>query len=1119
MSPNRWKKRCGYLLRRVYDGLPLSTQRRLGLKRRGFKVAAPFIKHTQSYRAWQAFEAHRGEGLVAAGDHAPASDAATHVLGDMYRLASGRIDIDYVAMDGEPVDPATVDVRAIAFYLPQFHPIPENDQWWGRGFTEWTNVSKAVPQFVGHYQPHLPDELGFYDLRVVEVMRRQAELAKHYGVQGFCFHYYWFAGKRLLERPLEQWLDNKDIDFPFCICWANENWTRRWDGLDQEMLISQNYSPEDDRAFIAALDPVLRDTRYIRVDGKPLVILYRPSILPDAAATIGRWREYCREAGIGEIFVAMVQFDVEDPREFGFDAAIEFPPHKLARGLAPINDRLQVVNPSYAGYVIDYQSVIERAREHGQVDYPMFRGVFPSWDNEARKPGRGYTFANATPRRYREWLGMSVDYARSHPVAGERLVFINAWNEWAEGAHLEPDRRFGYAYLKQTRAALTDSVTAEQALPRVVIVSHDAHPHGAQYLALNLARELVRNMRMEVELLLLGDGKLEPEFKAVAPVHKLYTPGADVAAVARDLHQRGFGLVIANTAVSGRIVGALHNAGLTVISLVHELPGVIRQYGLEDAVREMCLHSDHIVVPAAIVGEGLTQFELSPLLRQKLITRPQGLFVRSRYRGKTDLQAVRAALRAKLSLPTNASIVLSVGYADRRKGVDLLAQAAVACLASEPNMHFVWVGHHDQRAVEEARRTLAAAGKENHFHFVGLDFDTDDYYAGADVYALTSREDPFPSVTLESLSVGTPVVAFEGTGGAAELIDKTGCGAVVPAFDVDAYAKALLRIVRDESYRTELGRSGVQQVDSAFSFRGYVMDLLALGPQPIPRVSVIVPNYNYARYARERLASITGQRLPVYEIIVLDDASTDGSLNTLQALRPEVHPEPLIVPNATNSGSVFRQWMRGVAMARGDYIWIAEADDLAKPDLLERIVRRMETYPDVVLGYTQSEQIDENGLVTAGNYLDYTDELNTSYWTENRVSDGHVEVASGLAIKNTVPNVSAVVFRAKPLRDTLEKHIEDIASYRIAGDWLVYLLLLQKGRLVFEARPCNQHRRHSTSVTLGSNNQGHYDEVVRIQRAAQAMFDLDPQVIESAERYARWLKIHLGIMGTDKVAS
>lgn len=371
---------------------------------------------------------------------------------DSLDVAHNKRGDEYVPLSNEKVSFLDSQVRLIAFYLPQFHPIPENDAWWGKGFTEWRNVSKAVPQFKGHYQPHLPGELGFYDLRVPEVQRRQVELAKNYGIHGFCFHYYWFNGRRLLERPLDQFVSDPEIDFPFCICWANENWTRRWDGQENDILMKQVHSEETDLAFIKDIIPLLSHKNYIRVNGRPMLVIYRVGLMPNAAATAVLWKKCCKEAGIEEPYLVAAQsFGFIDPREVGFDAAVEFPPHNI-QGLDQLTKSVKLLNPEFQGNVVTYQSLAAKMKEYntGQP-FIVFKTVSPAWDNEPRKPGKGHVYGFSTPELYKSWLDTSCNFVMQNPSSDERLVFINAWNEWGEGAHLEPDARYGYAYLDATK--------------------------------------------------------------------------------------------------------------------------------------------------------------------------------------------------------------------------------------------------------------------------------------------------------------------------------------------------------------------------------------------------------------------------------------------------------------------------------------------------------------------------------------------------------------------------------------------------------------------------------------------------------------------------------------------
>ncbi|WP_218080255.1 glycoside hydrolase family 99-like domain-containing protein [Anthocerotibacter panamensis] len=370
------------------------------------------------------------------------------------------------------------EVRLIAFYLPQYHPIPENDNWWGKGFTEWTNVTKAKPLFPGHYQPHLPSDLGFYDLRLPEVRQAQADLAKAHGIYGFCYYHYWFHGNQLLEKPFDEVLLSGQPDFPFCLCWPNENWTRTWDGLDREILIEQKYSEEDDRAHIHWLAKAFADKRYIRVDGKPLFIIYRASKLPNPFKTTLVWREEAQKLGIGDLFLCCVQrtlMDRSDPVEIGFDAAMEFQPDLLYLGppLAPIHQSklwrfgpsLDLVNPAYVqNSIYDYSSLIQIALSKPEPSYTYFPCVMPAWDNSARRNKQALIFTGSRPELYEFWLRTVIQRINKNP-SKPGLVFINAWNEWAEGNHLEPCQRWGSSYLEATLKALkSDTSVIEENL-------------------------------------------------------------------------------------------------------------------------------------------------------------------------------------------------------------------------------------------------------------------------------------------------------------------------------------------------------------------------------------------------------------------------------------------------------------------------------------------------------------------------------------------------------------------------------------------------------------------------------------------------------------------------------
>jgi len=360
-------------------------------------------------------------------------------------------------------DLTNAKARLIAFYLPQYHPIPENDTWWGKGFTEWTNTAKAKPLFKGHYQPHLPADLGFYDLRVPETRLAQAELARKYGIEAFCYYHYWFAGRRILERPFDEVLTSGKPDFPFCLCWANASWTGVWYGAPDQVLIEQTYpGMEDHRKHFDYLLQAFRDSRYLRVEGKPVFIIFQPTELPDSPAVIELWQQLARKAGLPGLFILAIQHSSgKNPVLPGFDGIIPSLLPPLRQNIKPKHlwkNPLQNLKLLYQGIrklptIYHYENILDkliRTPLPGVEDFPC---IIPNWDNTPRSAHKGLVFHKSSPELFRKHLQKALQHVADKP-AEKRLVFVKSWNEWAEGNHLEPDQRFGKRYLQVLLSAV-----------------------------------------------------------------------------------------------------------------------------------------------------------------------------------------------------------------------------------------------------------------------------------------------------------------------------------------------------------------------------------------------------------------------------------------------------------------------------------------------------------------------------------------------------------------------------------------------------------------------------------------------------------------------------------------
>lgn len=355
--------------------------------------------------------------------------------------------------------------KIIAFYLPQFHAIPENDAWWGEGFTDWVNVKKARPLYSGHRQPRVPLE-GYYDLADVEVMRKQADLARQYDVSGFCFYHYWFAGKLLLEKPAEQLLQHPDIDMPFCFSWANEPWARTWDGKAKQVLMPQDYGTKKDWVeHFNYLLPFFKDPRYMCVEGAPIFLIYKSKSIPNCGEMMQLWIDMARETGLPGIhFVQTIRENELDGRDLPFAANAEFEPARSIRLQGTAVLQWQRVRRAFyrmlnkltgkqlrTNALIPFAKMTALSLGHNSP-VGTYGGVFAGWDNSARRKTDATIILPPTKEEFADFLRKKITQTRE--CYHTDTIYINAWNEWAEGTYLEPDTDNRYMYLEAIREVL-----------------------------------------------------------------------------------------------------------------------------------------------------------------------------------------------------------------------------------------------------------------------------------------------------------------------------------------------------------------------------------------------------------------------------------------------------------------------------------------------------------------------------------------------------------------------------------------------------------------------------------------------------------------------------------------
>ena len=628
---------------------------------------------------------------------------------------------------------------------------------------------------------------------------------------------------------------------------------------------------------------------------------------------------------------------------------------------------------------------------------------------------------------------------------------------------------------------------------KLVLVSHDSDRSGAPTLALHIA-ETLKTLGYRLHIIILKRGEVFQDFEKYGFVHLIELESIDkINSILPFLKEAGFDQVLLNTVISGSLAPLFYEAGFHAVTLIHEMSFSIEGYQWQHFAALAIAGSEKIVMPSTVVAESWKKIGLE-VPKEKLIINPQGNYCRKKTDKELDRASCHREICRELHLPDDSKIVLAASaFLEKRKGVAAFIDTAILLKESQPRIFFIWLGSDSLSLLKEEDIASKLAETDNCL-FLGFRPDLSHFMAAADIFFLPSLADPFPTVALQAAEEGTPVVLCDGCTGSVDFCKKFRAG-VVKDYSARAFADEITRLLGDAEIYAEVSR-GIRNFGKEFhSVRQYVIELLTYYPDGLKKISCIVPNYQYERYLPERLESIVKQDYPLYEIVFLDDCSTDGSLQVAEKILAGTEIDSKILTNEKNSGSVFRQWFKGIEAAKGDFVWIAEADDACAPEFLRKIMPAFND-PGVYLSYAQSCLMDSEGKVYNANFKTHTDSVSSVKWLHNYISPVDFEINDGLAVKNVIPNASAIAIR----KSAVEQINKDLLfRFKVAGDWIFYLELLKGGRIAYTPEVLNYYRRHNVSV-VSKNMTRNYQEIEMVHRYILENFKVNDRTVRDMKK-------------------